>query len=197
MGTFRKFMSKYNFPLLKEEAPVDPNNSILGGDSDTPQTHNRFSLRMQDEFDIDDKAMDAYDDTNTFVTYKAINYSSKWGFIASGPIPVTAEKIVDAGERSKYKVVFHLTQANKRKFYFPYKDGEVPVRYTGTVSDKTEYMSYSELEDLKSQGLDQVGQAGGAPGGMGGGMGDPPMGGGMGGGMGAPPMGGAPAPGGM
>lgn len=161
MASFKKFFI--------EDAAVDPNNPLMGDDTDQ-EKHNDMSGVLQDELDIDDKDMQSYNNTNTFVTYKAMNYSRKWGFIAGGPVPVLTEKIVDAGKRSKYKVTFLLTQANKRKFYFPYKDGEVPIRYTGPIEDKVEYMNYYELEDLKSQGLDKANQQ--MPGG-----GMPPMGG--------------------
>ncbi|CAE7860234.1 unnamed protein product [Symbiodinium microadriaticum] len=156
----------------------------MGGE-DGSQTHNRYTTAVQDEFDIDDASMDAASQSETYILKKPANYSRKWGFIAGTPVPVTIEKIVDAGERSKFKVTFHLTQANQRKFYFPYKDGEVPIRYTGKVEDKEEHMSYQEVENMKAQDLEGGGAAaGGDPmGGMGGGD---PMGGG------APPMGGAP-----
>lgn len=168
--------------MLTEEAPTDPNNPMMGDEEEGEDKHNDYDTAVGLEFDIDPKHMDTANEGNTFMVHQPMNYARKWGFIAGGLIPVTLEKVVDAGPRSKYKATFHLTQANKRKFYLPYKDGEVPLKYDGPIEDKIEYISYRELQDLKSQGLDQPGGAGGgAPGGM--------PGGDMMGGMGGPPGG--------
>ena len=188
-------MNKYRFSL-REEAPVDPNNPMMGGD-DSSQTHNRYTTAVQDEFGIDDKHMKPAEEAESYILKKPINFASKWGFLAATPVPVTIKTLVDAGERSKYEVTFHLTMANKRKFIrWPWKKGDVPIRYEGPVEDKTEYMTYQEKENMKAADLQGGGAAGGAP----------PMGGDMmGGAGGAPPMGGPaagaaappPGPGGM
>ena len=92
----------------------------------------------------------------------------------------------------QYQVTFLLTQANKRKFVLPYKEGERPTYYEGPVEDKTVMMNQEELADLIVPPFEMVKQGLGAPP-AGGGMGGMPPGGAppgnpMAGGM--PPMGG-------
>lgn len=182
MQRFREFVKSKPFTFcLREEDAAPTASAPMPTNPDTTTNKYHFD-KLQDELDIDDDAMKgALEGPQTL--YKIPDYG--WGFRVQPPVQATVK---DKGNGT-YDVTFLLAQANKRKMFLPYKQGQRPTYYEGPVENKTVMMNKEELSDLIVPPYESVPS---------GGMGGPPMGDPMGGGMGAPPPGmGGPLSGGI
>lgn len=183
--SFRQFMKHQYFPCSiheQEAAPSIGSAPPTPGNPDNTSNAHHFDA-MQQEFGIDDDDMTAALEGEPIQIWKVPDYSSKWGFVVAGPCSAIVKKRTDGS----FDVTFQLSikkLMNPKSFILPYKEGDRPIRYEGSVSDQTVTMSAEELQDIMAMPFEQ----GGAPAGMGG-----PAMGGMPPAGGPPPMG-APAP---
>ena len=183
MQRFREFVDIKSFNIRLREgesiptAPTNPDSSSGGG------TTNKYHFdKLQDELDIDDESFTNVIENGVQTLYKVPDYG--WGFRVQPPIQATVEDMCN----EQYKVTFLLNQANKRKMFLPYKQGERPVYYEGLVENKTVMMNKEELSDLIVPPYENVASGGMGMPPMGGAPGTPPVGNPLSGGI--PPMGG-------
>ncbi len=174
-------MSIYAHMKLSFRSFVEDASPASGSPSapDNPKTTNRYHFdAMKQQLGIDDDDFKAVLESEPIQIWQVPDYSSKWGFMVTGPVSAIIKRRSDGN----YDLTFQLSEKKllrPRDFILPYEKGERPVRFEGRIEDKTETVTARELQDMLAAPLAQGGAA--MPGG--------PMGGG-----GMPPMGGPPAP---
>ncbi len=195
IASFRHFMRDQYFPCsIREEeaAPSIGSSPSTPGNPDNSTTNKYHFDSLKQQFGIGDDEMTAALEGDPIQIWQVPDYSSKWGYLVSGPCSAIVKQRTDGN----YDITFQLAQKklmNPQSFIMPYKKGERPLKFDGEVTDQKEIISSEELQDIMTKPL----ATGGMP--QGGGMGaDPSMGGAppMGGPMGAP-AGGVPPMGGM
>lgn len=179
--TFREFVRAHPFAVRLREDEAAPSIGgappAPGNPDNTTNAHHFDSLARG--LGMDDDDMTSALEGNSITVWQVPNYYHRWGFLVSGPVDVSIEKRGD-----NYELTYQLRAKQRmepKSFYLPYKQGERPMYYKGTIKDEKVIVSAEELQDLMTVPYKNM-----PPGGMGGGMG----------GMGAPP-GGAPPMGGM
>lgn len=192
--SFRQFMKTQKVPCFFREEEAAPPIGAAPPSPENPETKtNQYHFStLKRQLGIDDESFDAALEGGVIDFWKVPDFSSKWGYLVSGPCSVTVEKQQDGN----YAVTFRLKEKklmSPHSFFKPYKEGERPIQYEGPVEDQKEIMSVDDLQDAVAEPM----KNGGVPAGGGMGMGGPP------GGPGGAPPGGAPggapppAPGGM
>lgn len=180
-----------NISIREDEAAPSMGGAPAAPGNPDSKTNKHHFDSLERGLGMDDEGMTAALEGNSITVWQVPDYSSKWGYLVSGPVDASVEKRPDGN----YSVTYQLKQKKlmePKSFTLPYKKGERPMYYNGPVNDETVIVGEEELQDMMVVPFAKVGGAQpGAMGGPGGAPGGAPPGGAPPGGAppgGAPPM---------